>query len=75
MSATMPNRMQRHWDEVRSFLKREWPRLTDFDLNEIDGEYDRLVKKVRELFGGPVEITQESFIRDKVQRFLNNLED
>lgn len=74
MPPTTPNRMQRSWSEVRGFLKREWPRLTDVDLDDIDGEYDRLIHKIKAVYGGPDEITQEAKIKGKLQRFLNNLE-
>ena len=70
----MPNRMQSHWEEVRKILEREWPRLTPVDLEEIDGEYDRLIRKIRELYGGPDEITQEASIKGHLQRLLNQLE-
>lgn len=66
--------MQSHWDETKPFLKREWPRLTDWDLEEIDGEYDRLIHKIKEVYGGPEEITQEAAIKSKLQRFLKSLE-
>ena len=70
---TIPNRMQRHWEETKQFLKREWPCLTDVDLDEIDGEYDRLIHKIHELYDGD-EIQIEADIKGKIQRFLNLLE-
>ena len=70
----VPNRMQRHWGPVKFLLQREWPLLTDVDLEEIDGEYDRLIHKIRELYGGPTEITQEAAIKGKIQGYLNDLE-
>ena len=70
MTKTTPNRMQGRWPEVRKFLQREWSRLTETDLDEIDGEYDRLIRKVREVYGGPGEITQEAPIKGKLQRFF-----
>lgn len=69
-----PNRMQARWEEVSRFLKREWPKLTEVDLEEIDGEYDRLIHKIKELYGGFSEITQEAGVRGKIQRYLNALE-
>lgn len=71
---TTPNRMQRHWGEASLFLKREWPELTEVDLEEIDGEYDRLIRKVRELCGGGDEIQLEGAIKTKIQTYLNELE-
>lgn len=69
-----PNRMQEHWDAVKPYLKREWPRLTDVDLEQIDGEYDRLIRKVRELYRTGAEIQIEAGIKGKLQRYLNELE-
>ncbi len=69
-----PNRMQKHWDAVKPYLKREWPRLTDVDLEQIDGEYDRLIGKVHELYRTGDEIQIEAGIKGKLQRFLNGLD-
>ncbi len=69
----MPNRMQSHWSEVARFVKIQWPRLTDVDLEQINGEYDRLVSKITELYRSGSEITQEAQIKGKIQRFLNNI--
>lgn len=69
---TTPNRMQTVWDEVKRFLRQEWPQLTEVDLDEIDGEYDRLIRKIKEIYGGPDEITQEAAIKGKIGRFLNH---
>jgi len=69
-----PNRMQQHWGVVQNFLRREWPKLSDVDLEEIDGEYDRLIHKVKELYGGGDEIQLEAGIKTKLQAYLNDLE-
>ena len=66
--------MQKHWSVARAYLKREWPKLTDVDFEEIDGEYDRLIHKIHELYGGGEEIQMEAAIKGKMQRFLNELE-
>lgn len=68
------NRMEKYWEAVVPFLKREWPKLTDVDVEEIDGEYDRLIHKIRELYDGSEEIMQEAKIKGKIQIFLNDLE-
>jgi len=71
---TTPNRLQQHWEEARGFLRREWPRLTEADLDQIDGEYDRLIHCLKEIYRGPDEITQEAPIKGRLQRYLNDLE-
>lgn len=65
--------MQEHWEEVKKFLKQEWPKLTDVDLEEIDGEYDRLITKIKEIYGGPEEITQEAAIKGKIKRIIDRV--
>lgn len=74
MFRAMPNRLQEHWEEAKRFLKREWPRLSEVDLEEIDGEYDRLIRKIKEVYGGPEEIMQEAAIKGRLQSFVNDLE-
>lgn len=71
---TTPNRMQLHWDVMKAYLRREWPKLSDVDLEEIDGEYDRLIHTLKELYRCGDEIQIEAGIRDKIQRYLNELE-
>lgn len=71
---TTPNRLQTHWELVKEFVQKEWPRITDFDLQEIDGEYDRIVLKIKELYNGPAWITQEAGIKDRLQKFVNGLD-
>ncbi|MDO8644357.1 MAG: hypothetical protein Q7S00_05265 [bacterium] len=74
MIQTTPNRLQTHWNKVQKFIKTEWPRLTDYDFEQIDGEYDRLILTIKKLYGGPAWITQEAGIKTKLQKFLNSLE-
>ena len=75
MSPIMLNRMQSHWDEARSFLQREWPHLTDADLDAIQGRYDFLISRIKSVYGGADPITQEAAIKGKLQNFLNTLEE
>jgi uncharacterized protein YjbJ (UPF0337 family) len=74
MPHTTPNRMQSHWQKVRHFLKTEWPKLTETDLDEIDGEYDRLIHKVKKIYRTGDEIQIEAGIKGKIQLFLNHLD-
>lgn len=39
------------WYELRDPLKDWWGRLTDRDLAQIDGNYDRLVEVLQEKYG------------------------
>ena len=71
--ATTPTRRQENWDEVKKFLKQEWPGLTEVDLEEIDGEYDRLIHKIKEIYRGPDEITQEASIKGKIKKWVDTI--
>lgn len=73
-SANTPNRIQLYWASVKAFIQKEWPKITEVDLEDIDGEYDRLILKIKELYGGPDPITREAEVKGKLQRFLNHLE-
>ena len=69
-----PNLMEDNWPRAKDFLKLEWPKLTEADFQNIDGRFDRLVDKVREIYGGSASIMQESAIRDKMSRFFRSLD-
>jgi hypothetical protein len=71
---SIPNRMQKHWPAMIEFLKKEWPLLTEADFDDIDGEYDRLILKIKEIYGGGSEIQMEGKIKSKIQSHLNDLE-
>lgn len=69
---TTPNRMQEYWTQVLPFLHEQWPRLTQTDLEEINGDFDVLLKKIKEYYNNfPIE---EIRARDRLQAFLNQLE-
>ncbi|WP_435923811.1 CsbD family protein [Paenibacillus sp. DYY-L-2] len=39
------------WNQVKGELKTQWGKLTDDDLDVIDGEKDKLVGKLQERYG------------------------
>ena len=43
--------MKGKWVQVRGEAKRRWGRLTDDDLTEAAGNYDKLVGKIQERYG------------------------
>ncbi len=66
------NRLQTHWSEVKKYIKKEWPLLSDTAVGRIHGNYDVFLKYLKESYGNfPLE---EAKARDKLQRFLNNLD-
>ncbi len=39
------------WNQLKGNIKKRWGRLTDDDIDRIEGERDRLVGKVQEKYG------------------------
>jgi uncharacterized protein YjbJ (UPF0337 family) len=39
------------WMQFRGDIKKAWGRLTDDELDQIDGERDKLVGKIQERYG------------------------
>jgi uncharacterized protein YjbJ (UPF0337 family) len=40
--------LQGRWTQFQGELKKQWGKLTDDDLKQIEGNYDKLVGKVQE---------------------------
>jgi uncharacterized protein YjbJ (UPF0337 family) len=41
---------KKSWDEIKGEVRRRWDRLTEEDLEQIDGDVDRLTNKLRERY-------------------------
>jgi uncharacterized protein YjbJ (UPF0337 family) len=39
------------WKQMRGSLKQKWGQLTDDDLNQINGQRDKLIGKLQERYG------------------------
>jgi uncharacterized protein YjbJ (UPF0337 family) len=52
------------WNQVKGEVKERWGRLTDDDLMEVEGNYDKLIGKIQERHG-------ES--EEKIKEWMNNL--
>jgi uncharacterized protein YjbJ (UPF0337 family) len=46
----MDDMLKTQWNEIRSFVKDWFPRLTEDELNVIDGRRDRLIRKLQEKY-------------------------
>ena len=69
---TTPNRMETHWEKAAGFIKKEWPLLSDTAIRRINGNFDLFLKYLKETYNNfPLE---EARARDKIQRFLNSLD-
>jgi uncharacterized protein YjbJ (UPF0337 family) len=51
--------MNGHWNVVKRKLKRKWPRLTDDDLEYVEGKEAELIRRIQDRTGQS---------REKVQR-------
>ncbi|MBI2335241.1 MAG: hypothetical protein HYU97_00545 [Deltaproteobacteria bacterium] len=71
---SLPNRLETQWPELKLKLQNKWDRLSDTDLEKINGHFDLLVKTLRNLYGGRIEIIQEAAIRDSLNEMLTELE-
>ncbi len=40
-----------HWKEVKGQLKQQWGKLTDDDLTQIEGSYDKLQGSLQKRYG------------------------
>lgn len=55
------------WLQLRGHVKRQWGKLTDDELDEIDGDLDVLVGKLRQHYGErreAIEKRLESWTKD-----------
>lgn len=43
--------LQGKWTQVRGEVKKHWGKLTDDDLVQVQGDYDKLIGKIRERHG------------------------
>ncbi len=69
-----PNRLQNHWKQIKPFILQKWPHLTEADLESVDGEFDRLVKLVKERYDEHVQTVKEAHIRFAILEMLSQLE-
>lgn len=55
------NRLEGNWEQFKGDVKRKWARLTDDDLKEVEGNYDKLKGKLQERYGDRKREIQEEF--------------
>ena len=72
--AHTPNRLEAVWPRLKPLLQQTWPELSESDWDYVDHEFDRLVKTVRQRYGGRAAIMQEAAIRQRVNLLLRQIE-
>lgn len=46
-----PDQIQGNWKQLKGSVKKQWGKLTDNDLAEIEGDAEMLVGKIQERYG------------------------
>lgn len=65
-------RLQDHWPQMRAFIQENWPKMTNVELDRINGDYDVFIKYLKEYYGGfPL---REAQALSKIQSYLNRLD-
>ena len=59
--------LQGKWAQLKGKIKEQWGKLTDDEIDQLDGRKDQLVCKVQERYG----IARDQAARD-VDNWLNN---
>lgn len=57
-----------NWDELKGKIKKEWPKLTDPDIKEIDGSYKKLISTISERYENEIDQVDEV-----VKKFIENI--
>ncbi|WP_417829276.1 CsbD family protein [Thalassospira sp.] len=45
------DQIEGRWKQMRGDIKSQWGRLTDDDVDQVDGQRDKLVGRVQEAYG------------------------
>lgn len=54
------------WRQMKGSVKEQWGKLTDDDLQEVDGSFEKFVGKMQERYG---------MSRDQAEQEFNRLKD
>jgi uncharacterized protein YjbJ (UPF0337 family) len=59
------DQMAGKWHQLKGSIKKEWGKLTDNDLDQVEGNYETLVGKIQEKYGTS---------REEIERRLKGLD-
>lgn len=66
-------RMQTYWAQTKDFIRENWTKFNETDLEQINGDYDKFFTRYNEYYNDfPA---GEAKIRDLLKRFYNKLDD
>lgn len=54
------DQLKGQWPKLQDRIKREWVKLTDDDLDQINGNYDTFVGRLQQKYGHTKEEAQKS---------------
>src|SRR5438105_12296473 len=57
------NEFSNKWSELKNKVREKWSKLTNDDINQINGNYDKLSNKLQQHYG---------FNREHAEREINN---
>ncbi len=61
------DKLDSSWDELKGKVKKQWYKLTDDDINEIEGDVNKLVAHVASAYG-----KNKDEIEKEVKQFLSD---
>lgn len=68
MNKNLTEIVKGNWDELKGNIKKQWGKLSDDDITQIDGSYDELVGKVKKAYG---KISDDE-IKEKIESILED---
>lgn len=69
-----PTRLESHWEEISVRFKERWPLLCQTDLEQISGNYDKLITTLKRIYGRGKSIILEADIRDQVNEIIHQVD-
>jgi uncharacterized protein YjbJ (UPF0337 family) len=57
------------WDKIKGKIKQQWGKITDDDINKINGSYDELVGVIKKLYGH-----SQKEIEEQLNKLINGFD-
>ncbi|MDR3492292.1 MAG: CsbD family protein [Gammaproteobacteria bacterium] len=64
-----------HWKEAKGKVKKHWSKLTDEDINQVEGSFDELKEKLQDLYGYKKEEAKSQIIAFLKQHGFEDLQE
>lgn len=53
--------IQGQWQQLKGAARKQWGKLTDNDIDQVQGDYEKLVGKIQERYGVAREEAEKQF--------------